>query len=600
MNQMNYSRHKGSLIVLFMTIALTIYFIFLTRNSRVLIDVWPLEGIFWETAITIIVLTLLSYLLFRNLSLIIFSLSIQAFLVILIPVLKYPNALNIIGPWDCVAHYSFAKWIVETGYVDTAGNLYYWDQYGHHPGNGVLPAVLSIVSSISLGWSMNIVLSAVYLGYILFLMTTLKRFGLPGLKNTKINTILWLTTSFAISIYFFDYYGGVELGYIYTGFILYLHLKQLIKKDDAFSRNIVLVFIAFLGLLSTHLSTSVILVFYFFVVTTVLLALELFCRKPGTTLFSRKALVLFVLTLPIFIIYEFYVDIFLFGMLVRQGFRHIWSLYIKELKVTHLATNLIGLSLVELILYLINTHTKTIVVLVITLLHTIVLLLKRKILSEDEKLLTLLLVTSYSSWIVGWAGVGSFITGQRAIALISFLLSLSIAVTYEKFYGFVTRKISTLIMSIVLLVFAFSSNFGLPFQPIVKTESEVYTFSTFPQGGFSDYALHPIIYVSLYAHDTPFLCLEPNTYFGLCDLIWYSPTIPKHGPLKADVVSIDFIFEQIRRHLGKNIIIPQPVRDSILPGRIGYRGLFEKPFNFLIENGKALVYNNGLYTLFLS
>jgi hypothetical protein len=41
------------------------------------------------------------------------------------------------------------------------------------------------------------------------------------------------------------------------------------------------------------------------------------------------------------------------------------------------------------------------------------------------------------------------------------------------------------------------------------------------------------------------------------------------------------------------------MRDRLLPGFIGYRSLYEKPLRFLLENGKALVYSNGKYALFL-
>jgi glycosyltransferase involved in cell wall biosynthesis len=121
----------------------------LSWKSTPFIDVWPLEGIFWETVAVIAVISLLSYKLFNKITarLLIF-LGIQALLIVVLPVLKYPNALNIMGPWDSAAHYSFAKWIIVNGNVDTARNLYYSDQYGYHPGNGIIPATLSLLSSI--------------------------------------------------------------------------------------------------------------------------------------------------------------------------------------------------------------------------------------------------------------------------------------------------------------------------------------------------------------------------------------------------------------------------------------------------------------------
>jgi len=61
------------------------------------IDVWPLEGIFWETVATIIAICLLSYFLFDDRTSVIILLITQSFLVVVLPVLKYPNALSITG-----------------------------------------------------------------------------------------------------------------------------------------------------------------------------------------------------------------------------------------------------------------------------------------------------------------------------------------------------------------------------------------------------------------------------------------------------------------------------------------------------------------------
>jgi hypothetical protein len=83
------------------------------------IDVWPLEGIFWEMVATIIAICLLSYFLFDDRTSVIILLITQAFLVVVPPVLKYPNAPSITGPWNSVAHYSFDEWIIVNGYIDT-------------------------------------------------------------------------------------------------------------------------------------------------------------------------------------------------------------------------------------------------------------------------------------------------------------------------------------------------------------------------------------------------------------------------------------------------------------------------------------------------
>lgn len=600
MGMISHLKHKGSLIVLAMTATLSTYFLFLTRSSRTFLDVWLLEGIFWETLITILVICFLSYMLFRSLSSVISFLTIQVFLVILIPVLKYPNELNIIGPWDSTAHYSFAKWIIETGHVDTAGNLYYSEQYGYHPGNGILPAILSIISLINLGWSMNIIISVIFLGYILFLIVALKRLRCWRQENVRIDEVLWLIAIFMISIPLSVYYGGSELGYLYAGFILYLFLRQLIKDDDILVRSTILTIIVFLGLLYTHLSTATIIATYLSIaIVTLIIARSLHIElsiKPS----FQKATILVTLVLIVFFIYEIFVDAILFGKIVEDAFRHIFSMYMVEIEQASIAMEVRGLSLVDLLLYFISTHIKALLILGATLVHIVASIFKRKALSNDEKKLMVLLVTSYFSWIINWAATGSLIPG-RFLALTSFLLSLSMATTYRKLYNsiMIIRK-GSISIAFILILIAFVSNFGLPFMPVIKSNGDVYTFPTPSHGAYSNYALSPIVYMSTYARNIPFLCLQPYTAFGLCDLIWHSPKIPRHGFIAPKTTIPDFIIEIMRNYIRKNVVIPQPTRDGILPGPIGYLSLYEKPFGFLIANGKASIYNNGMYILFLS
>jgi hypothetical protein len=209
-------------------------------------------------------------------------------------------------------------------------------------------------------------------------------------------------------------------------------------------------------------------------------------------------------------------------------------------------------------------------------------------------------VTSYPTWAIGWAGVGSLVSSIRAIAVTSFFLSLSIATTYKKLYKFVTKKKFLLMIPIVLIVLGFSSNFGLPFEPTIKSDSEAYTYPTSSQYGFGDYALYPIVYASLHARDTPFLCLQPYTAFGLCDLMWNSPKIPRHGFIAPEITTPGSIIKIMKSYLGKGVIIPQPMRDGLLPSPIGYHSFYEEPSRFLLENGEALIYSNGMYALFLA
>jgi len=88
---------RRTIIILLITLILALYLMFLTWNSSSFMDVWPLEGIFWETVAVVVAISLLSYLLFDNRASVIILLITQAFLVVVLPILKYPNALSITG-----------------------------------------------------------------------------------------------------------------------------------------------------------------------------------------------------------------------------------------------------------------------------------------------------------------------------------------------------------------------------------------------------------------------------------------------------------------------------------------------------------------------
>ena len=599
---MVFEKIKGFFVLLIIG-TLLFYLLLIVWNSSPFIDVWPLEGIFWETVAVVLVVTILSCVLFQSRASIIIPLITQVFLIVMIPVLKYPNALNIIGISDSSAHFSFAKWIVVNGYVDTAGNLFYSDDYGVHPGNGVIPATLSVLSSISLGWSMNIVLITIYSVFMLFLLATLKAFKQFILKNMGVTSALWLIAVSTLAVNLPVYYGGVELGYAYAAGILYILVKWLTGKEVTPIKSVMVVFLIFWGLILTHYSTAFIVTAYALIVVSALFIVGSFNKRFRTRRSSLGLLVLAFSMISIFITYEIYVDVFLFRNTVRGALSNVYSLYIREVETASTAMNVKGLSFIDLLRFLISYYAKIIIVLGLILVHTVMLLVKWRSLSSSEKMVALLLFASYPSWLIGWGAVGSFLTGARAQSVICFLLALSLALTHERLYRFLIKR-GTLVIPLILVSLGFITNFGLPFMPAIKGGADLYTYPTFSQGGFSDYVLHPTTYMSSYASITspPFLCLGYYTSFGLCDLMWQAPKIPRHGSLGHRVTSPDSIIEHIKNYLNESsegVIVPQPLRDRLLFGPIGYQSFYEKPFQLLLEKGKALIYNNGLYTIFL-
>jgi len=443
------------------------------------------------------------------------------------------------------------------------------------------------------------VLITVYIGYVLFLIALFDKLKCSAQGKKDLNSFLWLLTIFVLSISLAVYYGGVELGYIYSGGVLYILIKWIFKRDDKAIRVLGLVFLIFLGLLSTHLSTSVIVIAYILIVMMILSFSSVFNRVIKATRHLRRELILIsLIIISVFIIYEIYTDVHLLNGLLKTAISTIFSLYIREIEIARTALEARGLTFVEHFQYLISNHAKNVIILGLIFIHTIMLLIKWNSLNHDEKTFSQLLFASYPTWIIGWAGVGSFMTGARALSIISFLLSVNILLTYEKLYRFIVEK-NWFVIPLALVIIGFVANFGLPFQPIIRADEDTYTYAVFSQGGFSDLVLHPISYVHIYASSSHFLCLQPYISFGLCDLMWQTQKIPRHGFIGPKINTPDAVIETTKNYLDKQVIIPQPSRDKLMPGPIGYHSFYEKPFYFLIRSRKCLIYNNGVYTMFL-
>jgi hypothetical protein len=407
---------------------------------------------------------------------------------------------------------------------------------------------------------------------------------------------LWLTAIFTLSISFAVYYGGLEIGYIYAGGILYALIRWMKRKDDIF-KSILLMLLIFLGLLITHFSTAVIMLAYILIIASMSIVAKLFNKKTGIVGINLRVIMPAFIMLSAFVIYEIYSDLSLFAGVARVAIRILYSLHIQEIQVAKTAMETKGLTFSDLVQFLISYYAKTIIVLTLIFIHTIGLLIKWRSLNHVEKMLASLLFASYPTWIIGWAGVGSLLTGSRAFSVICFLLLTSLVMTYEKLYVFLTKS-SRFAFPLFLIVLGFVANFGLPFMPVIRADDDTYTYATFSQGGFSDYVLHSTTYVSSYSSGSSFLCLSSYTGFGLCDIMWQTPKIPRHGSISPEANSPDSMLELIKSYSNKDVIVPIPVIDRVIPGPIGYHSLYDKPLYFLLGNGGTLIYNNGFYFLF--
>jgi hypothetical protein len=599
---------KDLVSILLITIILAQYLMFATMKSNTLIDVWPLEGILVESVMVLLIIVTLSYMFLHSTIFLILILIMQTFLMIIVPVLKYPVPINIVGPWDSTAHYSYAKWIVVYGHIENSGILYYSDQYGYHPGNGLLPATVSIISAIDLGWSMNIILIMMYSTYMLLTLSVISR--LRYFNTSKEMGLLILSLS-SLTIYFPIHYCGSGLGYVYVALILYLVLRILINHE-IMQRNIITIVMAFLGLLFTHYASTVIVLSYIVFITMFLFLFTIYKGRKVLEKATRRGLLLiFLLIIMFFLAYEIFTDLRLFATTTQYSIHILHSLFIKEVSIAARAIQMERMSFADLLRYAISTYTKILLPLIIAIIHlfvTIIMYKRNKLnLSREEKPLLYLLIASYPTWLIGWAGEASILlSGSRAHSVINFFLLINSIIIFGKLSQPRLKKLSYKATFVIITVFGFIANFGLPFNPTLYADNEVYTYPVFSQVGFNIYVYHATPYISQFSDNSTYLlCLQPYIGFGLCDLLWFKPRIPSRGFISVTGYTIeDYINNALQiieeYNNVKGVLVPIPTRDRILPAAIGLLGLYRKPLMYLLENYKGLVYNNQFYILFYS
>jgi hypothetical protein len=83
-------------------------------------------------------------------------------------------------------------------------------------------------------------------------------------------------------------------------------------------------------------------------------------------------------------------------------------------------------------------------------------------------------------------------------------------------------------------------------------------------------------------------------------MLWFSPKIPSRGFIAPEITGSQSIISLLSPYMGKSVIVPQPLRDKLLPSPIGSPSIYEKPYVYLLHNGSGIIYNNKLYTLIMT
>jgi len=615
----------NSLMVVGIMVVIGLYLVHVNSKITPFGDDWVLEGIFVDFIIVLMLLPLISYILFSNtISSSLFFNSIISAIILFTPLLKYVNAINLGSPHDVLAHYSFALWIVRYGHIAPPEKLYYTSTigglYSTHPGNGFIPAILHISTGIPLDYCMNLVLLLNYIGYIIIITLILSKImdkknfphnNLNSNVNVIFSFILFLIVLLITSvIYISPTYGGVSISYLYVGLLFYYIFRNAIERGLTYSfserASMVMFLIVYLGLISTHFSTTVITTFYFGLLVIVSF-LRVKQQKPSI---SNNVIKITAILILAFLIYEVFVDTLMLRTTLTGAIQRIVSLYFRELREAEQAMERHRtLSLIDLVRYLIAVKTKLVYIAFVVIACLVVgfrTIMKVKYGSGNSssmKVFTMLFLLSVISYIPAYEGVSSFESLVRVLPLLQVSL---VPIAFHFLVTFISRRPlrglhkNLLILPLIFLItFGYVSNYEFyPLAPTMRYNGE-------------EYRIRGVLLISIYIYDsirflathgsntTKFITLSPYVTFGYADLLWNMSKIPRHGfislsPDPEDAIEmIKYIINEM-----KNSIIPIYLTDK-LSGRVGLKSYYEKPLKIL-KLSTSMIYNNKYYALFFS
>jgi len=591
---------SDSLFFILLLIIGVLLFSLLTIERKGLVDIWVLSGSWNQFILAVTVLALVPFVLHKRDSayLTLFSSLILVALIVLMPLIKYSSPLYLYGTYDSLAHYSFSKWIANTGRIPTNGEVYYSLQYGYHAGNGILPAFLLLISGIPLDLSMDTLLIIGYWIYVIILYVLLPQ----ALRNKPLIVMLLLS----IPLYY-PYYTGSSISYPFVALIIYA-IYPLITKGSFPWAQYLLFIVSFIGLLGTHLSTTTILTF------TLAFALSIIgflCYK------TRSSLLIFVITiLSIYFAYELFVDYVLMKQQLPFTLNILQRLYSEEL---YHATQPkpYSLPLIYRVWNYVVTYPKEILLTLMLVFQ--ILLLAYNILKvffykygKDTlcvtKLYLVLGMLALMPLLISWSGVGKLFTASVRflnVSQFSMILYLGLLLSTREYS---TRLRETHIYSrilitttlIILVAFNYMTNYGLTILMKPYPLGNELVYNTTQNGVITSVVLYSVYFINQFNTIAKLVVIQPLLPYGYADLAWNISKIPPYGHVSAGTQPEDVI-ETLKSSLRDRdeYLIPLPLEEDAVPSSLGYRSYFYKPFNWLLQEGGCIVYNNGFYSFIL-
>ncbi|MGC9123882.1 MAG: hypothetical protein ACP5IB_07460 [Thermoplasmata archaeon] len=541
------------------------------------VDIWPLGDIWIQLIVAMTLILIIAYKIFKNYFGYFYLILIPP-LIVFLPIMKYNNPINIYNPYDSAAFYSYGMSILVNGQIIQTMNLYYVREYGFHSSIVIIPAILSLATDVKFSISMNIILTAVYILYWLFLILTLRIALKKYILNLHIVALIVLFTVFPPS------YGGIPFSYGFISILVYYLYRIFINEKNIASKLVFL--IVSIALFTSHYSTSIILLIYL-----------LFILFGNLLYKNTKNIILFITLFVIFIFYEIFFDIYLASGTLSYAFKVLSHLYIYELKTAQRAIENYNIPLVLLIQFLISSYFKLIIFLVgifISFIFFLVIFLRNRN-NVFPTYLLLLYLFSLPLWVVGWAGVGKFLSGGRAIHIINIFLIIFYVYLIE-YYLNLTRKKVLFLFSYILIILGIITNFGLPFSPAIELYGTKFIIPIYQQQAITQWPIFALTFISQNSPDYPFLCANPYISFGLCDLLWGKQRIPSIGSISVPLFPLQSQIAWLEKW--ENVLIPFPTGSNVVVGPLNCDLCYNIAYSYLVVNSRGLIYNIPHYVLF--
>ncbi|MEM4677414.1 MAG: hypothetical protein QXY55_05955 [Candidatus Korarchaeota archaeon] len=576
-----------------------LYYLYVINNSTIFNDGWPLQNISSGFIIWSILTIFCGLMVTKKFtSMIIFSMILLSSGIILTPILKYSNELYLYNSWDSLAHYNFANYILNHGFIPSGG-LVYSETYRLHPANGVVPAILAMILPVwQLGLPMAIYMIISNIVYLISIILNIAR-KIRGDGFTRFRIIAYLS-AFSF-LYFYSFYCGSAISYGLIGLMIYMILlsaeKSIYRREDLLT-----LLLLFIGLWATHLSSASLMIIFILLS----LAFKRLLNKKDQNL--RPLYTLLIVFNVTFLFLQIIVDLIVTKNILVVINNTLKSLSSREVFIYRESQ----IPLLSAVMIAIFVHLKHFIIsfalmilISFILFYSIINQILNKRLSRNnywsglESARTLpWVLASTILWVIGYIATQELVQGFRATTFSQWFLIVLLIEHINKFYERIDvhaydlymKRIFSIIFLVMVMLINVISNYGTPqFAPIIRYEDGVLGVST--ASPVNDITLNVYIYLNkLSTSDLRIIGIEPYTTFALLDILLTQNKFLIIRTIFKSKEVINLINDVIEKN--DDIVIPMPLTYKLGHAKYLYESFYELPNNYL-RRSSAVVYSNG-------